>query len=98
MQVSEKEADIFRGEVLELKNSREKFGPEDYRPLRKAIEDKVLEDAKSNLHLVLSTDQAKEESEKKKGEQIYNNMIHKRGFCEVCAKEAIEKVTEILSR
>lgn len=98
MQVSEKEADIFRGEILELKNSKETFGPEDYRPLRKAIEDKVLEDAKSNLHLVLSTDKAREESEKKKGEQIYQNLIHKRGFCEVCAKEAIEKVTEILSR
>jgi serine protein kinase len=98
MQVSEKEADIFRGEILELKNAREDFGPESYRPLRKAIEDKVLEDAKSNLHLVLSTDRAREESEKKKGEQIYQNLIHKRGFCEVCAKEAIEKVTEILSR
>ncbi len=98
MQVSEKEADIFRGEILELKNARDDFGPESYRPLRKAIEDKVLEDAKSNLHLVLSTDRAREESEKKKGEQIYQNLINKRGFCEVCAKEAIEKVTEILSR
>ncbi len=98
MQVSEKEADIFRGEILELKNAREDFSPESYRPLQKAIEDKVLEDAKSNLHLVLSTDRAKEDSEKKKGEQIYRNLIDKRGFCEVCAKEAIEKVTEILSR
>lgn len=98
MQVSEKEADIFRGEILELKNSRENFGPESYRPLRKAIEDKVLEDAKNNLHLVLSTDRAKEESEKRKGEQIFQNLIEERGFCEVCAKEAIEKVTEILSR
>ncbi len=98
MQVSEKEADIFRGEILELKNAREDFGPDSYRPLRKAIEDKVLEDAKSNLHLVLSTDRAREDSEKKKGEQIYQNLINKRGFCEVCAKEAIEKVTEILSR
>lgn len=98
MQVSEKEADIFRGEILELKNAREDFGPESYRPLRKAIEDKVLEDAKSNLHLVLSTDRAREESEKKKGEQIFQNLINQRGFCEVCAKEAIEKVTEILSR
>jgi len=98
MQVSEKEADIFRGEILELKNTRKSFGPESYRPLRKAIEDKVLEDAKNNLHLVLSTDRAKEDSEKKKGEQIFQNLIEKRGFCEVCAKEAIEKVTEILSR
>lgn len=98
MQVSEKEADVFRGEILELKNSRDSFGPEDYRPLRKAIEDKVLEDAKSNLHLVLSSDQAKEESEQKKGEQVYQNLIEKRGFCETCAKEAIQKVTEILNR
>lgn len=98
MQVSEKEADIFRGEILELKNARENFGPESYRPLRKAIEDKVLEDARNNLHLVLSTDRAKEESEQKKGEQIFQNLINERGFCEVCAKEAIEKVTEILSR
>ena len=98
MQISEKEADIFRGEILELKNAREDFGPESYRPLQKAIEDKVLEDAKSNLHLVLSTDRAREESDKKKGEQIYRNLIEKRGFCEICAKEAIEKVTEILNR
>jgi len=98
MKVSEKEADIFRGEILELKNAREEFGPESYRPLQKAIEDKVLEDARNNLHLVLSTDRAREDSEKKKGEQIYQNLINKRGFCEVCAKEAIEKVTEILSR
>ncbi len=98
MQVSEKEADIFRGEILELKTARENFGPESYRPLRKAIEDKVLEDAKDNLHLVLSTDRAREDSEKKKGEQIYENLINQRGFCKVCAKEAIEKVTEILNR
>ena len=98
MQVSEKEADIFRGEILELKNAREEFGPKSYRPLRKAIEDKVLEDARNNLHLVLSTDRAKEDSEKKKGEQIFQNLINERGFCEVCAKEAVEKVTEILSR
>ena len=98
MQVSEKEADIFRGEILELKNSRDEFGPQSYRPLRKAIEDKVLEDAKSNLHLVLSTDRAKEESDQKKGEQIYRNLIEERGFCQVCAEEAIEKVTEILNR
>ncbi len=98
MQVSEKEADIFRGEILELKNDRKEFGPESYRPLRKAIEDKVLEDAKDNLHLVLSTDRAKEDSEQKKGEQIFQNLIKKRNFCEVCAKEAIEKVTEILNR
>ncbi len=92
------EADIFRGEILELKNSKAAFGPEDYRPLRKAIEEKVLEDAKGNLYLVLSTDKAKEESDKKKGEQIFRNLIEKRGFCEVCAKEAIEKVTQILNR
>ncbi len=98
MQITSKEADIFRGEILELKNSREDFGPEDYRPLRKAIEDKVLEDAKGNLYLVLSTDKAKEEADKKKGEQIYENLIKKRGFCEVCATEAIEKVTQILNR
>jgi len=98
MQVSEKEADIFRGEILELKNARANFGPDSYRPLRKAIEDKVLEDAKNNLHLVLSTDRAREESEQKKGEQIFQNLINERGFCEVCAKEAIEKVSEILSR
>ncbi len=98
MQIPEKDGGTFRGEVLELKDSREDFGPENFRPLRKAIEKKVMEDARSNLHLVLSSDKAKEEADKKKGEEIFQNLIENRGFCEICAREAIEKIMEIMSR
>ncbi len=98
MQITEKEAQRFRSEILESVYPREDFNPDDYPPLRKAIEEKVLENARSNLSLILSTDKMKEESEKKKGDQILQNLIEERGFCPRCAEEAIKKATEILNR
>ncbi|MBI2108940.1 MAG: hypothetical protein HYT93_02015 [Parcubacteria group bacterium] len=93
--LTEAEAEVFRGEVLECKASMKDFSYSTYPPLARAVEKKLLADSKSSLTLVLASDKPKGTEEKKRVENLFAS-LGESGFCEVCAKEVVEKAQEFL--
>lgn len=94
--LEESKAEIFRGEILEYRGSVPNFGFETYPPLAHAVEEKLLADSRATLTLVLASDKPKGEEEKKRAQDLFTGLSES-GFCEVCAKEMVEKTTEFLS-
>ena len=95
--ISEAEADMYRGEVLEGQSRAKHFDFDTYRPLAIAVEKKLLQDTKSALTLVLDPDRPKDETQKKRAQTLFDE-LRSGGFCEVCAREFIEKAAEFLNR
>jgi len=96
MEISEAEAGTFRGEILEYKASRPDFGFDTYPALRRAVEEKLLADARTTLLLVLDPNKPKEAAGEKRIEDLFEAM-KKKGHCEVCTREFVEKAHEFLS-
>ena len=86
--ISESEADTFRGEILE--------NPGESPMLLKAAQEKLLEDNKSVLRLVLSPDKPQTEESKKRAQDLLDG-LKDQGCCPICSKEFIEKASEFLS-
>ena len=83
--ISESEADTFRGEVLE--------NPSESPMLLKAAQERLLEDNKSVLRLVLSPDKPQTEESKKRAQDLLDG-LREQGCCPICSKEFIEKASE----
>lgn len=94
--VDESGADIFRGEILELRGSDPGFGYDTYPPLREAVEEKLLSDAKETLKLVLDPTRAKDEEAKKRTGDLFQE-LEKIGHCKICAAENVKNAAEFLS-
>jgi len=93
LNLDEEQAEVFRGEILEFKE----MSYDSYRPLAKAVEKKLLEDSRSNLTLVLSTDKPLGAEDKQRVNDLFGTMKKDHGFCEVCAAETVEKARDFLS-
>jgi len=98
--LADKEAEVFRGEILELRSMlmdrKQLFNCDTYRPLGKAVEEKLLADSRSSLTLVLATDRPKGQEEKKRIDDLYG-ALKETGHCNVCIREKVEKAREFLS-
>lgn len=92
---TESEAEIGRGEILEHKANNPDFSFESYRPLARAVEKKLLSDSREMLTAVLAIDKPKGSEEKKRTDDLFDS-LKKKGFCEICARETVEKVREFL--
>jgi len=88
------EAEVGRGELLEYKD--EDFSYETYPPLAKACDKKLLNDSKDTLTLVLSSDRPKEDTDKKRQNDLFNALLDKYDCCPKCAKEFLERGREFL--
>lgn len=97
--IAESEADLFRGEILEYKASNPSFGYDTYTPLARAVEEKLLADSRATLTLVLASDKPKDSEARKRAEDLFSELTctDGLGFCEICAKEVVEKTAEFLS-
>ncbi|MFY9457927.1 MAG: hypothetical protein WAP23_03300 [Candidatus Spechtbacterales bacterium] len=93
--VDESGATIFRGEILEIKGSPG-FGYDTYPPLRQAVEEKLLSDAKETLKLVLDPTRPKDEEAKKRTGDLFEE-LEKTGHCKICAAENVKNAAEFLS-
>lgn len=97
MGIGAREADVFRGEILEFKASNPmSFGFDTYPPLARAVEEKLLIESRSSLALVLARDKPKDEEAKQRAKDLFQGLSES-GFCEICAREMIEKASEFLS-
>ncbi|OGZ11208.1 MAG: hypothetical protein A3D67_00410 [Candidatus Lloydbacteria bacterium RIFCSPHIGHO2_02_FULL_51_22] len=96
MNISDAEADTFRGEVLEFKAGSPGFSFDSYDTLARACENKLLHDARATLLLVLDPNKPKEKESEKRIGDLFTAMEEK-GHCSVCAKEFVEKAHEFLS-
>lgn len=97
MGITESEAAVFRGEILEYKAGDPTFGPDSYPPLMRAVEKKLLADCQQMLTVVLASDKPKGEEEKKRTDDLLG-ALEESGHCHVCAKEAVEKAREFIKR
>jgi len=97
MGITENEAAVFHGEILEYKASYPEFGPDSYTPLMYGIEKKLLADCSQMLTVVLATDKPKGEEEKKRTDDLLK-ALEESGHCQVCAKESVEKAREFIKR
>ncbi len=97
MGITENEAGVFHGEILELKAGDPSFGPSSYSPLMHGMEKTLLTECKGILMMVLSTDKPKSEEEKYRSNDLFK-ALEKSGHCPVCTKEAIEKAGEFIKR
>jgi len=98
--IEENEADSFRGEILESKATNKEFNYDSYPPLARAVEKKLLEDSKSTLTIILASDKPKTSEDQRRLQTLYENLTdpkRENPFCEICAKEAVEKAKEFLS-
>ena len=93
LNLTEEQAEVFRGELLEYRT----LAPDTYPPLRRAIDKKLLEDSKSSLALVLATDKPHGTEEQRRVDDLFGVLKHDHGFCPVCARETVEKAREYLS-
>jgi serine protein kinase len=91
---SEEEAEVFRGEILEVGD----LTYESYSPLAWAVERKLLEDSKDMLQLVLATDKPLDSEAQKRVNDLFGAMQEKHGYCKVCATEAVEHTRMLLSK
>ena len=96
--VTESESETYRGEILEFMASNPDFRYETYYPLAQAVERKLLADSKSTLTLVLASDKPKGDEEKKRVGELFSELTGPGGFCEICAKEIVEKAAEFLNK
>lgn len=97
--IAESEAETFRGEILEFKSGNPNFSYNTYPPLAKAVEKKLMSDSKATLKLVLATDRAKSEEEKKRANDLFDGLTHPNGlgFCKICSKEIISDAAIFLN-
>ena len=97
--ISESEAEIFRGEILEFMAGNPKFNYDTYSPLARAVERNLLSDSKSTLKLVLATDKPKTEEDKKRANDLFSELTREDGlgFCKTCAIEILGKAAEFLN-
>ncbi len=86
--ISASEADTFRGEILE--------NPGESPMLLKAAQERLLEDNKSVLRLVLSPDKPQTEESKKRAQDLLDG-LKDQGCCPTCSREFIEKASEFLN-
>lgn len=96
--LDESEAKTFRGEILQRKSSFEDpkdFNYDNYPPLAKAVEKKLLGDSKESLTLVLSEDEVRDTEAKKRSKDTVD-ALKAAGCCRHCAKEFMEKAAEFL--
>jgi len=93
---TEEEAEVGRGEILEIKATDPDFSYDSYPPLAKAVERKLLSDSKALLTAILATDKPLGEEEKHRIEDLFGS-LDERGHCEVCAHEIVEQASEFLS-
>lgn len=91
--ISEPEADNFRGEILEARETTY----DSYPPLARAVEKKLLSDSKDMLKTVLAIHKSKDEETKKRANDLFSELTGPGGFCRTCAKEIIEKADEFLN-
>lgn len=105
MGYSQNQAETVRGEILSWKefyNSRGfVFSYQSYEPLAKAIEKYLIRQTKDTLKLVLNPDKAKDESQRKRVQDIFDALTDKTKpvearFCDICAKEIVERASEFL--
>lgn len=96
MGISESQAHVFRGEILEVKAGMENFNYDTYSPLARAVDKKLLADSRASLTLVLATDKPKGDEEKKRLNDIFQGLTDA-GFCKICAREFVEKAQEFLN-
>ncbi len=92
MEITESEADTFRGEVARvlLKN------PDmTYSILDQACENKLLNELGPVLATILAS--PKSEEEKKRATDLFSELTERCGFCPICAKEILEKAREFLT-
>lgn len=98
--VSEQEAENFRAEILMLRGSMisrgRVFNYDAYPPLAKAVEAKLLHDSRDSLALVLSQDRPRGEEERRRVNDLFD-ALKECDYCEVCAREMVEKAREFLS-
>ena len=85
IEISESEADTFRGEILE--------NPGESPILLRAAQKRLLEDNKSVLLLVLSPDKPQTQESKKRAQDLLDG-LKERGCCPICSREFIEKASE----
>ena len=89
------EAKAARGELLERRASDPTFSFETYSPLRRAVQKKLISDAKATLSLVLSQDSIKGDEETRRANELFGT-LKKQNFCKVCAKEIITEARKCL--
>ncbi len=91
--ISESEADNYRAEMLYARN----ITYDTYSPLARAVEKKLLSDSKDMLKTVLAIHKSKDEETKKRANDLFSELTGPGGFCNICAKEIIEKADEFLN-
>lgn len=94
--VSKAEKDTHRGELLEYFGMYKDLAPYDYEPLRRAANNKILSDSRSSLILVLSTERPKDDQEKQRSRDLFDTLLEQ-DFCQNCARETVEKASEIIN-
>lgn len=85
IQISESEADTFRGEILE--------NPGESPVLLKAAQKRLLKDNEAILQLVLSPDKPQTEESRKRSQDLLDG-LKEDGCCPICSREFIEKASE----
>ena len=95
--ISENEKSGFRGELLADQGGNASFGYDTCPTLAEAIQRKVLSDSKELLAAVLAGDNPKTTEEQKRKGDLMSALTKDKGYCPVCAKEAVEKTKEYLS-
>ncbi len=89
------QAEVARGEVLEIRGSTPDFSFDTYPPLARACEKRLIDDSRTTLSLILKRDRVREGDEDKRYKDLYTG-LKEAGFCDLCAEEATEKATEFL--
>jgi len=96
--ITETEKDVFRAEVMKKVGIEARKGKQfdlySHPKLSRAIEEAMFEDRRSYFELVVSG-RIKDEEEKKKVSALVQRLIDQYGFCEVCAKEAIQFLSSL---
>lgn len=95
--ISESEAEIFRGEILEYKSAHPDFSYETYPPLARAVEARLLKTNEQLLELVISPDKPQTEESRKRARDLFDG-LSERGFCKTCAKEMLEESRKFLRK
>ncbi len=112
--IGESEAQTFRGEILAtlgfMKIRYEKENPgkvfsfyDNYPPLAKAADKKLLADSRSSLTLVLDPNKPKGQEDNKRVADLYTALTEPPSgkeedkHCKICAEEAVERTREFLT-
>ncbi len=97
IELSDDEAETFRGELLEYKSSKTGFGYGSYPLLDMAVDRKLIADSTATLAAVLNSDKANTKDESRRVDDLFKG-LQTGGFCNVCAQEAVEQAQEFLSQ